>query len=53
MLFPATTLDCWPDASRTSRLVFIVRDMEADFIAQSLNHFIKAARNSVHKETMN
>lgn len=45
MFFPAATLECWPDDSRETKLVFIVRDMEMEFIAQTLDHFIEAARN--------
>jgi len=50
MMFPATTLDRWPDVQRDTRLVFIVRDMDADFIAQTLDHFIEAARNNHQEE---
>jgi G3E family GTPase len=31
-LYPPRWLDGWPDADRTSRLVFIVRDLEPDEI---------------------
>jgi G3E family GTPase len=31
-LYPPRWLECWPDADRTSRLVFIVRDLEPDEI---------------------
>jgi G3E family GTPase len=44
MFFPLTTLEHWPDDQRGSRLVFIVRDMDSEFIAQTLDHFIEAAK---------
>jgi G3E family GTPase len=31
-LYPPRWLDCWPDADRQSRLVFIIRDLEPDEI---------------------
>lgn len=40
MLFPTTTLDAWPDGMRQSRLVFIVRHTEVDYIARTLKHLI-------------
>jgi G3E family GTPase len=51
MFFPATTLARWPDAQRKSRLVFIVRDMDPEFIAQTLDHFIEASKTCNLKVT--
>jgi hypothetical protein len=31
-LYPPRWLECWPDADRVSRLVFVVRDLEPDEI---------------------
>jgi hypothetical protein len=39
-----TTLERWPDDQRGSKLVFIVRDMDSDFIAHTLDHFIEATK---------
>ncbi len=35
------------------RLVFIVRDMDSEFIAQTLDHFIETARNNNQEGMMN
>jgi len=53
MFFPATTLARWPDERRETKLVFIVRDMSVEFIAQTLDHFIEAARNNQQEEMTN
>lgn len=42
-LYPHVTLPQWPDADRRTRLVFIQRDLDADFIAATLNHFLTAS----------
>lgn len=42
MLYPTSTLERWPEGPRESRLVFIVRSTEVDFIAHTFNHFIHA-----------
>ena len=39
-LYPHATLPQWPDADRRTRLVFIQRDLDADFIAATLHHFL-------------
>jgi G3E family GTPase len=41
-LYPAARLPAWPDADRRTRLVFIVRDLEESFVAQTLDSFIPA-----------
>jgi G3E family GTPase len=41
-LYPAARLPAWPDADRGTRLVFIVRDLEVAFVAQTLDSFASA-----------
>ncbi|GAA4033250.1 GTP-binding protein [Actimicrobium antarcticum] len=53
MFFPSSTLARWPDDWRETKLVFIVRDMDAEFVAQTLDHFIEAAKNKTQQEMAN
>ena len=39
-LYPPAKLAEWPDADRTTRIVFIVRDLEQLFVARTLNEFL-------------
>jgi G3E family GTPase len=39
-LYPPARLPSWPDADRRTRLVFIVRDLEEAFVAQTLESFL-------------
>lgn len=41
-LYPIETLDVWPDEDRRTRLVFIERDLDAEFIRLTLQSFIQA-----------
>jgi G3E family GTPase len=41
-LYPPARLPAWPDADRRTRLVFIVRDLEESFVAQTLDSFVLA-----------
>ena len=41
-LYPIETLDAWPDQDRRTRLVFIERDLDAEFIRLTLQNFIQA-----------
>ncbi|MBL0142825.1 MAG: GTP-binding protein [Betaproteobacteria bacterium] len=41
-LYPAARLPAWPDTDRRTRLVFIVRDLEESFVAQTLDSFVLA-----------
>ena len=41
-LYPAARLPAWPDTDRRTRLVFIVRDLEESFVAQTLDSFVSA-----------
>lgn len=41
-LYPPARLPAWPDADRRTRLVFIVRDLEEAFVAQTLDSFVAA-----------
>jgi len=43
VLYPPTQLEAWPDADRSSRFVFIVSDLEAEFVAKLLTDFTQAA----------
>jgi G3E family GTPase len=45
-LYPHATLPQWPDADRRTRLVFIQRDLDADFIVGTLNHFLTASEGA-------
>jgi G3E family GTPase len=39
-LYPATTLAAWPDDDHSTRLVFIVKDLDTQFICDSLDQFL-------------
>ena len=39
-LYPATTLAAWPDEDHSTRLVFIVKDLDTQFIRDSLDQFL-------------
>jgi G3E family GTPase len=41
-LYPIETLDDWPDEDRRTRLVFIERDLDAEFIRLTLQNFVQA-----------
>ncbi|MBU3694720.1 MAG: GTP-binding protein [Rhodocyclaceae bacterium] len=41
-LYPIETLDAWPDDDRRTRLVFIERDLDAEFIRLTLQNFVQA-----------
>jgi len=41
-LYPIETLDAWPDEDRRTRLVFIERDLDAEFIRKTLESFVQA-----------
>lgn len=43
VLYPETELDSWPSDDRRSRFVFIVRDLEPEFVARVLADFSQAA----------
>ncbi|MGE0356675.1 MAG: GTP-binding protein [Burkholderiales bacterium] len=47
-LYPPARLPSWPDGDRRTRLVFIVRDLEESFVAQTLDSFVgKSAPDSL------
>ena len=48
VLYPEVRLDAWPDDDHRSRFVFIVRDLEPEFVAKLLADFSGAA--SSHAE---
>jgi len=43
VLYPEVRLDAWPDEDHRSRFVFIVRDLEPEFVAKLLADFSGAA----------
>jgi G3E family GTPase len=43
IMHPSVRLKCWPDADRSTRLVFIVRDIEPSAISELFNAFLGAA----------
>lgn len=45
VLYPEVQLDAWPDADHRSRFVFIVRDLEPEFVTRLLADFTGAARS--------
>jgi len=45
VLYPEARLDAWPDDDRRSRFVFIVRDLEPEFVTRLLQDFSGAARH--------
>ena len=47
VLYPEVRLDAWPDDDRRSRFVFIVRDLDPEFVARVLADFTGAARGAV------
>ncbi len=47
VLYPEVQLDAWPDEDHRSRFVFIVRDLDPEFIAKLLADFTGAARGQV------
>ena len=49
VLYPEAQLDAWPDDDHRSRFVFIVRDLEPEFVAKVLTDFTGAA--SLHVGT--
>ncbi len=44
VLYPEVRLDAWPDDDHRSRFVFIVRDLDSEFVAKLLQDFTGAAR---------
>jgi G3E family GTPase len=46
VLYPEAELESWPGEDRRSRFVFIVRDLEPEFVARVLADFAQAARAS-------
>jgi G3E family GTPase len=47
VLYPEAELDRWPSEDRRSRFVFIVRDLEPEFVAKVLEDFTQAATPNV------
>ncbi|SFJ76884.1 GTP-binding protein [Bradyrhizobium sp. Gha] len=47
VLHPPIALDSWPSADRSSRLVFIVRDIPAEAIERTLARFGEISRESI------
>jgi G3E family GTPase len=45
VLYPEVRLDAWPDDDRRSRFVFIVRDLDPEFVAKLLADFSGAAQS--------
>jgi G3E family GTPase len=41
-LYPIETLEAWPDDDRRTRLVFIERDLDGEFIRKTLENFVQA-----------
>ncbi|NDP46778.1 MAG: GTP-binding protein [Sulfuriferula multivorans] len=53
VLYPEVQLDAWPDDDHRSRFVFIVRDLDPEFVAKLLADFTGAARGQVAADTQN
>ncbi|MHB1083285.1 MAG: CobW family GTP-binding protein [Thiobacillus sp.] len=51
VLYPEARLDAWPDDDHRSRFVFIVRDLEPEFIAKLLADFSGAAGSHAEVRT--
>ena len=47
VLYPEVQLDAWPDDDHRSRFVFIVRDLDPEFVAKLLADFTGAARGAI------
>jgi G3E family GTPase len=50
-LYPPASLPAWPDGDRRTRLVFIVRDLEESFVAQTLDSFVARGTASLFDPT--
>lgn len=50
VLYPEAELDEWPSDDHRSRFVFIVRDLEPDFVSKVLSDFARAASVSAPPE---
>lgn len=46
MLYPTTTLECWPDGRRGSRLVFIMRSTDPAFVSHTLDFFLNPQKSA-------
>jgi len=51
VLYPEVQLDAWPDDDHRSRFVFIVRDIEPEFVTRLLADFSGAARGQAEPLT--
>ncbi len=47
-IYPYAELTAWPDSDTTTRLVFIVRDLDEQFIIDSLKTFIQSGVSSIN-----
>jgi len=47
VLYPEAELDHWPKEDRRSRFVFIVRDLEPEFVNKVLRDFTRAAAEAL------
>ena len=46
LFHPPARLPAWPDADRRSKIVFITRDLQRDFLETSLREYREEARKS-------
>lgn len=51
VLYPEAELEAWPSDDRRSRFVFIVRDLEPEFVAKVLADFTQAAAPAALSQT--
>jgi G3E family GTPase len=51
VLHPPIAMDAWPSDDRSSRLVFIVRNIQADAIERTLARFGEVSRESIARPT--
>ena len=47
-IYPVANLAAWPDSDHSTRLVFIVRDLDEAFVLDSLKAFIQQHRSSIN-----
>ena len=47
LIYPTVQLPAWPDDDHRTHLVFIVRDLEEDFVRQTLHNFIEASNEAL------
>lgn len=53
VLYPEAELESWPSDDHRSRFVFIVRDLEPEFVSRVLSDFTQAASSTLPPKSLN